>query len=144
MEWWLWCIFGCVLLMLELVVPGGFVFLFFGFGAFLTGMVVMSGAVSADWAQWLLFSICSAALLVLLRTKVRAFFDRRHGPTKDINGMVGLVGNAVGEIAAGQIGQVEVRGAHWTARNVGNVSITSAQRCVVHQVDGLVLMVKPE
>jgi hypothetical protein len=144
MEWWLWCIFGCVLLMLELVVPGGFVFLFFGFGGLLTGILVALGVVSADWAQWLLFSLCSVALLVLLRTKLRTLFDRRHGSPKDINGMVGLVGNAAGDIAPGQIGQVEVRGAHWTARNVSHGPITPGQRCTVHQVEGLVLMIKPE
>jgi membrane protein implicated in regulation of membrane protease activity len=144
MEWWLWCIFGCVLLMVELVVPGGFVLLFFGFGALLTGAVVSLGVVPIDWVQWLLFSVCSVALLLALRTKLRAFIDRRHGPVKDINGMVGLVGNAVGEIAPHQVGQLELRGAHWTARNMGQGSITSGQRCVVHQVDGLVLIVKPE
>jgi len=144
MEWWLWCIFGCVLLMLELVVPGGFVFLFFGLGALLTGAIVSTGVLPEAWAQWLAFSGGSALALVFFRAKLKAILELRETPAPDIDSTVGLVGSAVSDIAAGEIGQVEVRGAHWTARNVGQGAITTGKRCVVHQVDGLVLMVKPE
>ncbi|NDC38379.1 MAG: NfeD family protein [Proteobacteria bacterium] len=144
MEWWLWCILGCVLLMLELVVPGGFFFLFFGLGALLTGVLVELGVVSADWAQWIVFGVGSLALMVALRAKFRSFFERVAQESKDIDGMVGMVGDALGDIAGGEVGRVELRGAHWSARNVAEVTIAAGQRCVVQSVDGLVLMVRPE
>jgi inner membrane protein len=36
MEWWIWLVGGMLLLLVEIVTPGGFYFLFFGVGALLT------------------------------------------------------------------------------------------------------------
>jgi membrane protein implicated in regulation of membrane protease activity len=131
--------------MLEVIVPGGLFFLFFGFGAILTGILVSLGVLSADWAQWLTFALFSAALLVLLRAKVSKLRVPVSGATgPDIDGLVGVAGTALSEINTEQLGQIEVRGAQWNARNVGTVNISAGQRCVVERVEGLVLFVRVE
>ena len=40
MDWWIWILFGLLLLLVELVTPGGFYILFFGIGAVIVGILV--------------------------------------------------------------------------------------------------------
>jgi inner membrane protein len=39
MEWWIWIVLGLVLLLGEVVTPGGFYILFFGIGAIFVGIL---------------------------------------------------------------------------------------------------------
>ena len=48
------------------------------------------------------------------------------------------------DIAAGDIGRVELRGTSWSARNRGGELLTTGRRCVVVGVDQLMLIIEPE
>ena len=59
MEWWMWMLLGLMLLLAELVTPGGFYFIFFGIGAIVVGVLAGIGASGPAWLQFLFFSILS-------------------------------------------------------------------------------------
>lgn len=143
MTWWLWMVLGCGLLIMEMLTPGGFFFLFFGFGAIITGILAMV-AVIDDWLQIGLFTVISVVFLIFFRKKVKAMLEKSDSSGKDIDGLVGLIGTAVGGIAPDDNGNVEVRGANWSAKNIGAAPLATGDRCKVQSVHGLTLHVKAE
>ena len=62
MLWWHWLVVGLLLMLGELVTPGGFYIIFFGIGAVLVGLLASVGAAGPTWTQVLLFSLFSVAL----------------------------------------------------------------------------------
>ena len=142
MEWWMWVLLGLGLLALELLVPGGFIFLFFGISAIVVGLMVALGLLGTHVMQWLFFSVFSIIALLALRKPLRARFA--------IN-TVGAVDSVTHEIAIAQdefavdgTGQVEFRGSPWNAKNVGGHPIAKGQRCHVKRIEGLTLYIQAE
>lgn len=148
MIWWIWIIFGCVLLVAELMTPGGFYLLFFGISAVTVGLLQLVGLAGPDWVQWLLFSVISIASIAFLRRPLVEKFSAQGlgagSPTVDTDSLVGEVAVASELFAAGTVGRVEMRGTTWTAVNRGDQPILAGQRCVVQKVEGLKLEVLPE
>ena len=148
MLWWTWIILGLVLLVAEMLTPGGFYLLFFGASAVVVGLLQLAGIAGPDWVQWLLFSALSVASVAFLRKPLVAKFSA-HGigsglPTVDTDTLVGEVAMAAEEIAAGATGRVDLRGSTWRACNRGPDAIVPGQRCVVERVEGLRLDVHRE
>ncbi len=142
MAWWGWMLLGLGLLGLELVMAGGFIFLFFSVSALLVGALVGLGLAEPPWLQWLLFSLLSVMTLFALRKPLKARFSTETG--KAVDPVVGEVAVANEEFASGATGQVEFRGSPWTAKNAGDVPIAKGQRCQVERIQGLTLWVRPE
>ncbi|HEU5315329.1 MAG TPA: NfeD family protein [Chloroflexota bacterium] len=143
MEWWLWLVLGVLLLAVELFTPGGFYLLFFGAGALLTGALAASRLppTSSLSVQIVVFLAVSLAGLLLFRNAVVARFRRRIRGG-EVDSLSQGTATALGDIAPGAIGKVELRGANWTARNTGGVPLARGQRCTVERVDGLTLWVR--
>jgi membrane protein implicated in regulation of membrane protease activity len=141
MEWWLWFLAGFALLALELFTPGGFFVLFFGIGAMLVGALVGVGVPLGGAAQWLLFTVLSALLLVLVRPRL---VSRVRTEAREVDQVVGEVAVVVNDLQAGGVGQVELRGTAWSARNTGGTALRKGQRVRVERVDGLMLSVRAE
>jgi inner membrane protein len=142
MEWWLWAILGIALLGGEMLTPGGFFLLFFGFSGIIVAVLVGIGIGGPVWMQWLLFSLFSIVLLIGLRKKFLQWASSKVPPTVD--SLEGQTALSKSEIAPGQIGQVELRGAVWSGRNVGLRAINDGVRVKVLKVSGLTLEVKRE
>jgi branched-chain amino acid transport system substrate-binding protein len=89
MTWWIWILAGLGVLLLELVTPGGFYFLFFGASAIAVGVLAATG-VASDWVQLLVFSVLSVTSLLVFRgpllRRLKAT-ERNHGP---VDSLVGL------------------------------------------------------
>ncbi len=143
MSWWLWTLFGLVLVMLEVFSPGGFYIMFFGIGAILVGTIVGVGLVASPWVEWLLFSVFSLTTLAALRRPI----VKHLTPTGDrgrVDSLIGETAIALVDLPAGEIGQAELRGSTWSARNVGAVPVARGQRCRVERVEGLTIFLRPE
>jgi len=142
---WIWLLAGLALLVAELLTPGGFYVLFFGIGALVVGALGMAGVALSPVAQWLLFPAVSILSLALFRRPLMARF---HIPTREqsaaVDTLVGQRGIALADFSAGSYGKVELRGATWSARNVGSRIIARGQECWVSEVRGLELWVSPE
>lgn len=142
MPWWLWMLFGLVLLILEVGLAGGFYLAFFGIGALCVGFLVAIGLAEADWLQWLLFSVLSVITLAFLR---RPIMMRLAPPGGDrVDGLVGETATASEDIPTGGVGKAELRGTTWTARNSGSALLAKNTRCRVERVDGLTIWIRAE
>ena len=141
MLWWVWILLGFLLLLAELLTPGGLYLLFFGVAAIAVGLLAGLDLIGPPWIQWLMFSILSVAALSLFR---RPLLKRLRPATmaQEVDSLVGETAIALEDMAADAIGKAELRGSAWNARNVGGISLTRGQRCTVERVDGLMLCVR--
>ncbi|HEY7617627.1 MAG TPA: NfeD family protein [Terriglobales bacterium] len=148
MAWWTWIILGFLLVLGEMLTPGGFYLLFFGIGALVVGLLTIFGMAGPAWMEWLLFSVISVACVAFFRKplvrKLSAQGTASGVPTVDTDTLVGEVAVAVESIATGAVGRVEMRGSAWQACNRGAQALASGQRCVVERVEGLMLDVRAQ
>lgn len=139
LAWWMWLVVGVVLLLAEMAAPGGFYLFFFGVGAMVVGLVAAAGLAGPLWLQLLLFAAVSVVALLLFRQRILEAF---HKPGKEVDTMVGEAGVLVADLAAGDVGKIELRGTVWSARAAPGVALEKGQRCIVERVDGLMLWVR--
>ena len=141
MLWWVWILLGFLLLLAELLTPGGLYLLFFGVAAIVVGLFGGMNLIGPPWMQWLMFSILSVVALSLFR---RPLLKRLRPATLgiEVDSLVGQTAIVLEDMAVDADGRAELRGSAWSARNVGGNSLTRGQRCTVEKVDGLMLCVK--
>jgi membrane protein implicated in regulation of membrane protease activity len=142
MTWWLWVALGLVLGAIELATPGGFVVIFFSVAALAVGLGELLGLDLPAWGQWLAFPILAVVALRLFRRPLLARLQT--GTAGDVDPIVSEVAVPVAVIEPGQHGRAELRGATWSARNVGDTVINAGQRCRVVAVNGLQLDILAE
>lgn len=141
--WWHWLVLGLLLMLGELVTPGGFYIIFFGTGALLVGLLAAVNLAGPAWMQLLLFSVLSIGLLLVFRARLLRWMQV-DPQLPSVDALVGQVAVAAGRLEPGAIGKVELRGASWSARNVSDSVVGPGGRCRVQRVDGLMLDVTPE
>lgn len=142
MDWWIWILVGLLLLLVEIVTPGGFYILFFGIGALLVGLLAFASLGGPAWLQVLLFSVISVAALWLFREKLLRLTAGKSKPLGD--DYIGETALAMDAIAVNATGKAELRGSSWTARNIGRSPLAAGERCTVERVDGLTLFIRSE
>ena len=141
MAWWIWVLVAFLLLTIEFFSTTMHIG-FFAVGAFLVAILVGAGVSMPLWGQLLTFAITSVVALVFVRPVIVRKLGMNRTPV--IDSMVGEQAVATAEIAAGAIGKAELRGSTWNARNVGETTITTGQRCTVERIDGLLLHVRAQ
>ena len=117
MDWWIWVLGGLVLLLGEVLTPGGFFVVFFGAGAILVGALKLLGWGGPAWAEWLVFTALSVASLALFRRPLMRRFSL--GKSKPVDQLQGERALVTEDVAPGGVGKAEMRGASWTARTSG-------------------------
>lgn len=138
---WAWLALGLMLLLLEMLTPGGFYVFFFGAGALVVGILALLGIAGPLWLQVVLFAVFSIASLALFRRPILERL-RARGPSEVVDSLVGEVATAREAIAAGGgFGQVTLRGSVWSAVNHGPQPIGVGELCTVTRVDNLQLHV---
>jgi len=142
MAWWIWILFGLVLLGLEVMTTGMHLG-FFGVGALAVGLLVAVGLGGPLWLQILLFSILSIVLLVLFRQPMLRKM-RGEDSKIQVDTLVGETAIAAVAMSPQGFGRAELRGSSWSAKNVGEAPISAGERCKVEQVAGLMLMLRGE
>ena len=139
----MWMALGAVLAVFELSVPGGFVVVFFALAALLVGVLDVMGVVRNPVIQWGLFSALAIVALRLFRNPLLRWIRSRERPDT-VDSLTGVTAIATTDMAPGQVGQAELRGSIWTARNVDGGPVAAGQRCRVVAVDGLLLDIRLE
>ena len=142
MAWWIWVLGGLVLLVAEVMTPGGFFAVFFGAGAILVGALKGLGWEGPAWAEWLVFTVLSVAALAFFREPLMRRFSLSGG--KAVDRMEGERALVTEDVAPGGVGKAEMRGATWTARTAGDVTLAKGCRCRVERVEGLTLWLRAE
>jgi len=142
MDWWIWILLGLVLLLAELVTPGGFYILFFGLGGIAVGLLSVFEAAGPIWFQIVLFSIISVFSLWFFREKL---LELTRGPSMDrVDTYIGETAVVLDDISANGIGKAEMRGTPWNTRNVSGRPLARGERCKVERVEGLTIFVRAE
>lgn len=139
-SWWLWLLLGFVLLLFELLTPGGFYLMFFGVGAIVVGLLSLAGIAGPAAVQWLLFAAISIVAFALFRKPLLQRLATRK--TGEVDTLVGETAVTLGEIGIQEIGKAELRGTAWSARNVGATALRAGERCRVERVEGLMLWIR--
>ena len=145
MSYTIWLSLGLILAVSEFVVPG-FVIIFFGAGALVTGLVKMLWAGMPDSAALLLFTLTSLLSLILFRK----FFRKTLANGKVLGGAegagdadetcVGSVVTVTAAIVPGKAGKVELNGVNWNAE--AEEALEPGAAAVVTARHGLTLVVK--
>jgi inner membrane protein len=142
MAWWIWVLAGLVLLLAEVITPGGFFVIFFGAGAILVGALKLVGWNGPAWAEWLVFTVLAVAALALFREPLMRRFSL--GKSRPVDQLAGERALVTEDVAPGGVGKAEMRGASWTARTSGAIALARGQRCLVERVEGLTIWLRAE
>ncbi len=138
--WWVWFLFGLLLLLAEFLTPGAFYQFFFGAGAVVVGLIGAFGIDMPLALQLGVFLVLSVGSLLVLREPLKIRFGT--GSADNVDKIEGQMAVALQDIAVNDHGKAELRGSVWSARNVGDTDIVENQRCRVERVDGLTLAIK--
>jgi len=139
MSWWIWVLAGLALLAGEFASTTMHIG-FFAVGALVVALLVGVGLDLPLWGQLAIFTIVSVSAFVFVRPILVRKLKLDFKPQVDT--MVGQKAVALDEIAVAALGKAEFRGSTWSARNVGEVTLTRGQRCVVAGIEGFVIQVK--
>jgi membrane protein implicated in regulation of membrane protease activity len=142
MAWWVWVVGGLLLLLGEILTPGGFFIVFFGAGAIIVGALKAAGLLGADWAEWLVFTLSSIAGLLLFRRPLMRRFRLTGG--RRVDRLEGEMAVILEDVMPGGTGRAELRGSSWSARTSDPMPLARGQRCRVERVEGLTLWLRPE
>jgi len=135
--WMVWIAIGVICMIIEIFTPG-FLFMSFGVGAILTGLVAL--VIPILWVQILIFGIITFILFINLRKLSKKLIKTVEKTNFDaLEGKVGFVTN---EIPVDGIGHVKIGGEEWAAKELDNGSIKKDEKITVVQVSGNKLVVK--
>jgi len=135
-------VLGLVLLLGEMVTPGGFYILFFGIGAIIVGVLAGFNVAGPVWFQVIVFSGLSLITFWLFRQRL-VQSTHRNGPDR-VDSLIGEMAVITEDIPARGIGKAEMRGTSWSAHNISEQSLARGQRCRVERVEGLTIYVRAE
>jgi membrane protein implicated in regulation of membrane protease activity len=97
MAWWIWLVAGIVILLGELLTPGGFYLIFFGAGAVVTALAAAVG-LEGPGRQGVCFLLLSLAALLLFRQPLLRRLRRGHPLLPDeLTGEVAVAREEIGE-----------------------------------------------
>jgi membrane protein implicated in regulation of membrane protease activity len=134
MEWWVGGCVALVLLGLETMTGGFFIFFFAISAGIIALLLILSLDLSIEVQLWT-FGILSIIGMGVFRKYLIG-----KGARIDIDSLIGTSAEALSEIPPGEHGKVESRGSIWEAKNVGSETIY--KRCTVSGLEGLKLLVK--
>ncbi len=137
-----WFIIGLGLFLLELVMPGFFIF-FFGLGAWVTALVCLIWEPGIN-LQIIIFAITSVLSLLGLRKIIqKKFFYNKSDNSVDVEDeFTGKEALAISDFGGPQTGKVEFKGTMWKAES--SSEIKTGQRVMILQKDNFKLIVEPK
>jgi inner membrane protein len=137
-----WFFTGLGLFLLELVIPGFFIF-FFGLGAWITAIVCIIGKPGTN-LQIILFAVTSVLTLIALRRLIKKkFFYSRYTESDDVEDeFTGKEALATNDFGGMKNGKVEFKGTTWTAESKSEIK--TGQRVIIIEKDSFKLIVEPK
>src|SRR3989442_5131917 len=133
MTWWEWTILGLILLVVEVMTPGGFFVMFFGAAGLLVGLLVALEVLRPLWLQWFMFSTMAVVSLLLFRGPLLRRVKDSAAPAVDQ--LVGETAMLLDDVPPGGLGKAELRGTAWTVRSAGEPGLGKGHRVRVERGD---------
>jgi membrane protein implicated in regulation of membrane protease activity len=141
MEWYLWLIFGLMLLGIEAALSG-VVAVFFGIGALLAALVALAFGLEV---QLVVFIASSILLLVLFRKRFRdkLLTPKGHSESEDpMHHLLGQIASAETTFEALGRGRVAIQGSTWTALSLSPFPLQAGQALRIVHHEGIVLHIE--
>ena len=137
-----WFIIGLGLFLLELVIPGFFIF-FFGLGAWITALVCLIGEPGTN-LQIIIFAVTSVLSLIGLRKIIqKKFFYSKGNLSEEVEDeFTGKEAIAKADFGTDMNGKVEFKGTTWNAES--KAEIKKGQRVIIIEKDSFKLIVEPK
>lgn len=139
-----WFAIGLGLFLLELVIPGFFIF-FFALGAWVTALVCLIAEPGTN-LQIIIFAITSVLSLIALRKIIQKkfFFSKESNDNSDAveDEFTGKEGIALTGFSPGQKGKIEFKGTIWNAES--RSEIKARQSVVIKNKENFTLNVEPK
>ncbi len=140
----IWFLAGLALIISEFVLPG-VILVFFGMGAWIAAATTWMGLTPTWTAQLLTFAVSSVILLVALRrwfrTRFFGYVEDDQSPEENLDDLAGHEVRVTSDILPGKAGQVEYKGAAWSARS--ETALTAGTPAVIVSTEGIILTVRP-
>ena len=140
---YIWAMIGVFLLIMELFIPGLFVF-FFGIGALAVGILCVLVDIGIN-TQLLLFIAISVVLMLVLRNWLKGVFlgftRSRQDASQNLSDFVGEKVTVTAAINPLVPGAVELHGTPWKARADCAIAVGTVVEIIGN--DNLTLIVKP-
>jgi membrane protein implicated in regulation of membrane protease activity len=133
----IWIAIGVICMIIEIFTPG-FLFLSFGLGAIVTGLITLAHI--PLWAQLAVYIIITFILFINLRKISKKLF-KQDIPT-NVNALIGKKGQVVEKIPAFGKGYVKIGGEDWPAISQNEEEIDNNQKIIVTALEGNKLIVK--
>lgn len=135
--WVLWVIGAVLLLVVEMMTPGVFVFACFAIAAFVTAICAAAGVSTA--ASWWIFLCLSIVAVVVARPLLAPLMNKTATPS-NTDALIGQDALVLLPIAAHKPGKVKVRGEEWRAEAAEDLAENAI--VTVERVEGTRLVVK--
>jgi inner membrane protein len=137
-----WFILGLGFFLLELAIPGFFIF-FFGLGAWVTALACLFGEPGTN-LQIVIFAITSVLTLIGLRRIIqKKFFYSKGDKSKEVEDeFTGKEALATVDFGPGKKGKVEFKGTTWTSESESEIK--EGQTVIVVEKDSFKLIVVPK
>jgi len=137
-----WFALGLVFFLLELVIPGFFIF-FFGLGAWVAAIACLIGEPSTN-LQIIIFAVTSVLTLIALRKIIqKKFFYSKGTESEDVEDeFTGKEALAITSFGAENGGKVEFKGTTWKAESASEIK--EGQTVIIINKENFKLTVKPK
>ena len=115
----LWMVAGIILIILEVIIPGGFV-VFIGISAMITGGLSYFEIIEKISIQYVFWAVSSLLLIIIFRRQVHKWFPalERYNPISDYTEMFGKEVEVICEVGPeSEEGRVRFQGTTWKAKS---------------------------
>jgi membrane protein implicated in regulation of membrane protease activity len=137
--WMVWVAVGIICFIIEIFTPG-FLFMSFGIGAILTGVVESIFTLEAPY-QILIFAVITFLVFISMRKLGKKLISESVEET-NIYALKGKDGKVVKEIPADGKGYVKIGSEEWSAVSIEGIKIAKEEKVVIEKVEGNKLIVK--
>ena len=138
----LWFILGLILLLLELVIPGFFIF-FFGLGAWFAALACLIWDPGVNM-QIIIFATVSVISLIGLRRLIRKkfFYVKEDESTRVEDEFTGKEALVISDLGPGITGKVEFKGTNWKAESKSEIK--AGQKAIIIGKEDFKLILEPK
>lgn len=130
--WIIWVVIGIICIIIEIFTPG-FLFLSFGVGAILTGLVAL--IIPSMVFQILTFAVITLIVFLLSRKFSKKLISADYEDT-NVKALIGKSGKVTQEIPANEKGYVKIGGEEWAAVSQDNKEIKKNARVTIKDIEG--------
>ena len=140
----IWIVSGAIMILAEFLFSG-FIAVFFGLGAVITGISIAFGISGSTGTPYLIFSASSIILLLIARNQMKNWFQGDLVEEKNTDIDTGIVGDTV-EVVSGfdesspGHGIVSYRGSNWNARSEEEKHETGSRRNIVGRESNVLII----